>query len=48
MSPVYHGGSVLQSSPGKSVFEYADALRVRAPTSCGRSGDHDYRGARET
>ncbi len=39
MSPVYHGGSVLQSSPGKSIFEYADALRVRVPTSCGRSGE---------
>ena len=39
MSPVHYGGSVLQSDPRKSVFDYADALHVRVPTSCGRSGE---------
>ena len=24
---------------GKTMFDYADSLKVRVPTSCGRSGD---------
>ena len=24
---------------GKSIFDYADALSVRVPTSCGRTGE---------
>ena len=29
----------MQSTVGKSIFDYADALSVRVPTSCGRTGE---------
>ncbi len=29
----------MDSVVGKSVFDYADSLRVRVPTSCGRNGE---------
>ena len=39
MSPLYHLGQELDLEPGKSLFDYADALQVRVPTSCGRTGE---------
>ena len=39
MSPLYHGGRALDLAAGKTIFDYADTLKVRVPTSCGRSGE---------
>ncbi len=39
MSPLYHGDSELELVAGKTIFDYADNLQVRVPTSCGRSGE---------
>ena len=39
MSPLYHGQRQLALVRGKSIFDYADSLEVRVPTSCGRSGE---------
>ena len=39
MSPLYHGGHKLDLVAGKTIFDYADSLNVRVPTSCGRSGE---------
>ena len=39
MSPLYHDGRRLELVPGKTIFDYADHLKVRVPTSCGRNGD---------
>ena len=39
MSPLHHGGRQLPLVAGKTIFDYADSLRVRVPTSCGRSGE---------
>ena len=39
MSPLYHGGRELELVRGRTVFDYADDLKVRVPTSCGRNGD---------
>ena len=39
MSPVFHGTARLESVAGKTIFDYADFLRVRVPTSCGRNGE---------
>ena len=39
MSPLYHGGRELDLAVGKTIFDYADALKVRVPTSCGRNGE---------
>ena len=36
--PVILNGHEIQSHRGKSLFDYADFLRVRLPTSCGRGG----------
>ena len=36
--PVILNGHEVQSHRGKSLFDYADFLRVRLPTSCGRGG----------
>ena len=36
--PVILNGHELQAHRGKSLFDYADHLRVRVPTSCGRGG----------
>ena len=39
MSPLHYDGQALDSLVGKSIFDYADALSVRVPTSCGRTGE---------
>ena len=39
MSPLNYDGHTLESHIGKSIFDYADALSVRVPTSCGRTGE---------
>ena len=38
MSPVILSGRELPASVGSNLFDYAAALRVRVPTSCGRNG----------
>lgn len=38
MAPMYHDAHRLDAVAGKSVFDYADTLKVRVPTSCGRTG----------
>ena len=38
MSPVILNGRELPAQAGSSLFDYADSLRVRVPTSCGRTG----------
>ena len=37
--PLHHPNGTLPLSVGASIFDYADALRVRVPTSCGRTGE---------
>ena len=39
MSPLIHGARRLELTPGKALFDYADDLSVRVPTSCGRTGE---------
>ncbi len=39
MSPLIHGKRRLDLETGRSLFDYADSLRVRVPTSCGRNGE---------
>ena len=39
MSPLVHGTTSLPLERGKTLFDYADALSVRVPTSCGRTGE---------
>ena len=39
MPPLYHGGRQLDLTMGATIFDYADSLRVRVPTSCGRNGE---------
>ena len=39
MSPIYHGNQRLDQTIGKTVFDYADSMKIRVPTSCGRSGE---------
>lgn len=39
MSPLYHDNHRLESAVGKTIFDYADALKLRVPTSCGRTGE---------
>jgi uncharacterized 2Fe-2S/4Fe-4S cluster protein (DUF4445 family) len=38
MSPLYHNGRPIDLAAGKTIFDYADALRLRVPTSCNRTG----------
>ena len=38
MAPLYHDRHQLESVVGKTIFDYADTLKVRVPTSCGRTG----------
>ena len=38
MGQIAHGGQSLPLVAGKTVFDYADELAVRVPTSCGRTG----------
>ena len=35
---VTHDGQSVAAETGKTIFDYADELSVRVPTSCGRSG----------
>ena len=39
MSPVYLNSQKLDSEKGESLFDLADSLSVRVPTSCGRTGE---------
>ena len=39
MSPLRYGDRQLELVAGKTLFDYADSLKVRVPTSCGRSGE---------
>ncbi|MDA1256622.1 MAG: ASKHA domain-containing protein [Chloroflexi bacterium] len=39
MSPLHHGDEILELVADQSIFDYADALNVRVPTSCGRTGE---------
>ena len=39
MSPLIHNQTHLPLQPGKSLFDYADDLAVRVPTSCNRTGE---------
>lgn len=39
MSPLHHGDEVLALVADQSIFEYADQLNIRVPTSCGRTGE---------
>ena len=39
MAPLHFGDRQLDLVAGESIFDYADALKVRVPTSCGRSGE---------
>jgi len=39
MSPLHHGDQILELVADQSIFDYADALIVRVPTSCGRTGE---------
>lgn len=38
MGEIVHGGESLPLEAGKTIFDYADDLAVRVPTSCGRTG----------
>ena len=37
--PLYFDERRLTTERGKTIFDYADALSVRVPTSCNRSGE---------
>ena len=39
MSPLHHQGKQLELATGKTLFDYADNLNVRVPTSCRRNGE---------
>ena len=39
MSPLHHDGRTIPLASGRTIFDYADDVRVRVPTSCGRVGD---------
>ena len=39
MSPLIHGNDSLPLEAGKTLFDYADDLALRVPTSCGRTGE---------
>ena len=38
MARISHDGKGLPLLAGKTIFDYADELAVRVPTSCGRTG----------
>ncbi len=38
MGQISHDGNTLPLTSGKTIFDYADELAVRVPTSCGRTG----------
>ena len=37
--PLIHNNEEIPLSEGKTLFDYADDLAVRVPTSCGRTGE---------
>ncbi len=39
MAPLYYGKQELELTVGQTIFDYADSLQVRVPTSCRRSGE---------
>lgn len=39
MAPLYYGDQELELTTGRTIFDYADSLQVRVPTSCRRSGE---------
>ena len=39
MTPLIHGNDRLELETGQTLFDYADSLHVRVPTSCGRTGE---------
>lgn len=39
MSPLYYEGRELELIEDQTIFDYADSLKVRVPTSCRRSGE---------
>ena len=39
MSPLIHDNTRLELEPGLTLFDHADSLHVRVPTSCGRTGE---------
>ncbi len=39
MAPLYYGKQELELTAGQTIFDYADSLQVRVPTSCRRSGE---------
>ena len=39
MSPLYYGNEECKLIADKTIFDYADTLQLRVPTSCGRSGE---------
>ena len=39
MSPIFADGHKIESSENKTIFDYADSLKLRVPTSCGRTGE---------
>lgn len=39
MAPLHYDHHRLESEAGKTLFDYADSLKVRVPTSCGRTGE---------
>ena len=39
MPPLHSNNRQLDLVEGKSIFDYADTLKIRVPTSCGRSGE---------
>ena len=38
MSPVFSDGFKHESLPDKTIFDYADFLKIRVPTACSRNG----------
>ena len=39
MVPIFFENFQIESEKNKSLFDYADFLNVRVPTSCGRTGE---------
>ena len=39
MGYIYSDSNKTDSQSGKSLFDFADTLSIRVPTSCGRTGD---------
>ena len=39
MSPVFLNSQELESNKNDSLFDFADSLSIRVPTSCGRTGE---------